>query len=327
YSSWLNNNNKSFSLIKLSSSSKALEDNRNGNVVAAQAKGNGNGNNRNQVRCYNCKGMGHLARNCIVRPRRRDAPYIQTQLLFAQKDEARIQLQAEEFDLMAVVGDLDEIDKCSRYSIGDGFQHYVDFVGHLALLLFEIDFKLGQSGVLRCNEVGHQSFEILLIVNILRIFVEGKVWDQAIGSEPVRWVRKTILRILGLSTPKARMHISQRLILDFPCSIECHGDYYRSHIKSVSVTRLTTDRLVNGSSCARSDMVIKDLDLEPKIDAMMRDFLDPSWLKELSKEISSKILPCSVGAYWKTFKPVASLIAFMYGYCKNHKKRAKNWTK
>nr|GFB07284.1 hypothetical protein [Tanacetum cinerariifolium] len=32
-------------------------------------------------------------------------------------------------------------------------------------------------------------------------------------------------------------------------------------------------RLVNGSSCNRIDMVIKDLDLEAKINAMMRDFL------------------------------------------------------
>ncbi|GKE51118.1 retrovirus-related pol polyprotein from transposon TNT 1-94, partial [Tanacetum coccineum] len=46
--------------------------NRNGNVVAARAKGSCNGNNINQIRCYNCRGMGHLARNCIVRPRRRD---------------------------------------------------------------------------------------------------------------------------------------------------------------------------------------------------------------------------------------------------------------
>ncbi|GKD54493.1 hypothetical protein Tco_1287880 [Tanacetum coccineum] len=48
---------------------------------AAQGKVNGNGNKRNQVRCYNYKGMGHLARNCTVRPRRRDAAYLQTQLL------------------------------------------------------------------------------------------------------------------------------------------------------------------------------------------------------------------------------------------------------
>ncbi|GKA14413.1 hypothetical protein Tco_0694059 [Tanacetum coccineum] len=60
---------------------------------------------------------------------------------------------------------------------------------------------------------------------------------------------------------------------------------------------------------ARIDMVIKDLDLEPKIDAMMRGFLDPSWWKELSKETSSKILPCENGSCWKMFKPTASLIA------------------
>nr|GEW91911.1 Gag-Pol polyprotein [Tanacetum cinerariifolium] len=65
---------------------------RNGNVVVAWAKdnGNGNGNNGNQVRCYNCRGMGHLARNYTVRLRRRDAAYLQTQLLIAQKEEVGI---------------------------------------------------------------------------------------------------------------------------------------------------------------------------------------------------------------------------------------------
>ncbi|GJY69206.1 ribonuclease H-like domain-containing protein [Tanacetum coccineum] len=59
--------------------------NGNGNVVAARTEGNANGNNGNQIRCYNCKGLGHLARNCIVRPRRRDAAYLQTQLLILLK--------------------------------------------------------------------------------------------------------------------------------------------------------------------------------------------------------------------------------------------------
>ncbi|GJT88231.1 retrovirus-related pol polyprotein from transposon TNT 1-94 [Tanacetum coccineum] len=83
--------------------------NGNGNVVATRAEGNANGNNGNQIRCYNCIGLGHLARNCTVRPRRRDDAYLQTQLLIAQKEEAGIQLQAEESDLMAVATDLDEI--------------------------------------------------------------------------------------------------------------------------------------------------------------------------------------------------------------------------
>nr|GFC24685.1 hypothetical protein [Tanacetum cinerariifolium] len=49
--------------------------------------------------------------NCIARPRRRDAAYLQTQLLIAQKIEAGIQLQAEEYDLMAATVDLDDIEE------------------------------------------------------------------------------------------------------------------------------------------------------------------------------------------------------------------------
>nr|GEU48331.1 integrase, catalytic region, zinc finger, CCHC-type, peptidase aspartic, catalytic [Tanacetum cinerariifolium] len=61
--------------------------------------------------------MGHLARNYIVRPRRRDAAYLQTQMLIAQKEEVGIQLQAKEFDLIAAVGDLDEIEKVNANNI------------------------------------------------------------------------------------------------------------------------------------------------------------------------------------------------------------------
>nr|GEU28929.1 hypothetical protein [Tanacetum cinerariifolium] len=54
---------------------------RNGNLVAARAEGNATEQNGNQIRCYNCRG----------------------------KEEAGIQLQAEEYDLMATAADLDEI--------------------------------------------------------------------------------------------------------------------------------------------------------------------------------------------------------------------------
>nr|GEW21643.1 hypothetical protein [Tanacetum cinerariifolium] len=64
--------------------------NGNGNLVAARAEGNIAGQNGNQIRCYNYRRVGHVARNCTVRPRRRDAAYLHTQLLIAQKEEAGI---------------------------------------------------------------------------------------------------------------------------------------------------------------------------------------------------------------------------------------------
>nr|GFC62883.1 Gag-Pol polyprotein [Tanacetum cinerariifolium] len=82
------------------------------------------GNGGNQFRQYagqnvgNLAGRGgHYARNCTVRPRKRDVAYLQTQLLIAQKEEAGIQLLAEEYDLMAAAADLDEIEEVNANCI------------------------------------------------------------------------------------------------------------------------------------------------------------------------------------------------------------------
>ncbi|GKG61924.1 hypothetical protein Tco_0623641, partial [Tanacetum coccineum] len=72
-----------------------------GNVVTTPAEGNGNCINGNPIRCYNCKGEGHYASNCTVKPRKRDAAYLQQQLQIAQKEEAGVQSTQEEFGFMA----------------------------------------------------------------------------------------------------------------------------------------------------------------------------------------------------------------------------------
>nr|GFB27919.1 hypothetical protein [Tanacetum cinerariifolium] len=62
-------------------------------------------------RCYNCQGEGHYAINCIVKPRKREAAYLHTQLQIAQKEEAGIQPNSKEFDFMAAAGAYDQIEE------------------------------------------------------------------------------------------------------------------------------------------------------------------------------------------------------------------------
>nr|GEZ00100.1 hypothetical protein [Tanacetum cinerariifolium] len=124
--------------------------NGNGNLVAARAERNANGYNDNQIRCYNCKGVGHFARNYTVRPKRRDAAYLQTQLLIAQKEEAGIQLQVEEFDLMVAAADLNEIEEVNENCIlmanlqQASTSEAAKFVGNIKSLAKEADESLAK---------------------------------------------------------------------------------------------------------------------------------------------------------------------------------------
>ncbi|GJX67671.1 hypothetical protein Tco_0303398 [Tanacetum coccineum] len=66
---------------------------------------------------FEYEGIGNGCEQPGEGTRRRDAAYLQTQLLIAQKEEAGIQLQAEEFDLMAAAADLDEIEEVNANCI------------------------------------------------------------------------------------------------------------------------------------------------------------------------------------------------------------------
>nr|GEW18298.1 hypothetical protein [Tanacetum cinerariifolium] len=79
--------------------------------------GNQFGQYAGQVEQNQQGGLGRIARNCTARQRRRDDAYLQTQLFIAQKEEAWIQIQVEEFNFMAAACDLDEIEEVNANCI------------------------------------------------------------------------------------------------------------------------------------------------------------------------------------------------------------------
>ncbi|GJS73472.1 zf-CCHC domain-containing protein [Tanacetum coccineum] len=83
----------------------------NRNIETALVEGNGNCINGNLIRCYNCRGEGHYASNCIVKLRKRDTAYLQQQLQIAQEKEAGIQSTQEEFEFMAAADAYEETER------------------------------------------------------------------------------------------------------------------------------------------------------------------------------------------------------------------------
>ncbi|GJY19786.1 hypothetical protein Tco_0392352 [Tanacetum coccineum] len=93
----------------------------------ARAEANGNGINGNQIRCYSCQGVDHYASNCTVKPRKRDAAYLQKQRHISQK-EAGIQLTSEEFDFIAASGACEETERANaNYTLENNLQQASTF--------------------------------------------------------------------------------------------------------------------------------------------------------------------------------------------------------
>ncbi|PWA89320.1 hypothetical protein CTI12_AA112170 [Artemisia annua] len=82
--------------------------NQIGNIAAPFVRNYGNVNQGNPVKCFNCQGVGHIARNCPTKPRKTDTAYLKKALLLAQKQDAGFQLNAEENDFMALMDDMEE---------------------------------------------------------------------------------------------------------------------------------------------------------------------------------------------------------------------------
>ena len=68
--------------------------NQIGNVAAPVAGNYGNVNQGNLLKCFNCQGVGHMARNYPNKPKKRDSAYLQKALMLAQKEIAGLQLSA-----------------------------------------------------------------------------------------------------------------------------------------------------------------------------------------------------------------------------------------
>ncbi|GJV40976.1 hypothetical protein Tco_1419416 [Tanacetum coccineum] len=77
------------------------------------------------------------------------------------------------------------------------------------------------------------------------------------------------------------MVVKSKVIYDFP------------RFFGLLIAELATGGMVNFTLKMNEDMIIENLDLEPKIDATFRG---PCRLKELSKETSSEILPSGDGS-------------------------------
>ncbi|GJS13747.1 retrovirus-related pol polyprotein from transposon TNT 1-94 [Tanacetum coccineum] len=94
------------------------------------------------------------------------------------------------------------------------------------------------------------------------------------GSDVILEVSTKIV-LLGLKGCLEQDELPSSIELDFRARLGGGRDPLIAQDSSaVEVTKLTTGRLVNGSSCDGIDMVIENLDFEPKLYAMMRDFLD-----------------------------------------------------
>ncbi|GJZ26273.1 reverse transcriptase domain-containing protein [Tanacetum coccineum] len=112
----------------------------NGNVVTAPVEGNGNGINGDPIRCYNCRGEGHYASNCMVKSRKCDAAYLQQHLQIAQEEEAGIQSTQEEFEFMTTTDAHEETARVKVNCTSEDTLHLL--ISKLSLIIRKKNLKI-----------------------------------------------------------------------------------------------------------------------------------------------------------------------------------------
>ncbi|GKD74159.1 reverse transcriptase domain-containing protein [Tanacetum coccineum] len=85
----------------IASLNKAMINNQASGAWVINAVGNTGANQPRVIRCYNCKGEGHMAKQCTIRKRVKYSEWFKDKILLAQAQEAGVILDEEQQDFLA----------------------------------------------------------------------------------------------------------------------------------------------------------------------------------------------------------------------------------
>nr|GEU81789.1 integrase, catalytic region, zinc finger, CCHC-type, peptidase aspartic, catalytic [Tanacetum cinerariifolium] len=224
----------------------------NGNLVAARANGNVAGQNGNQIKCYNCRG-----------------------------EEAGIQLQEKEYDLMAAAADLDEIEEVNTNCIlMANLQQASTSVLRLTVLPFMI--QTDQLSVEQGEETVEQhpvNFEET------RALYESLYHNLAIEVEKVNSVNRKLKETNADLTTKLARFKNQEMC--FEISQEKYDKLERCYQQFVYQEQCLSKK-INALHLSTDKLLDKQIQLEKKINELNNILLKTSQSIETIHMLSPK---------------------------------------